>query len=71
MAGITLAQAEARLAEYMDAETAILSGQSYWIGSRKLERANLAEVQKGIEVWDARVKRLSRGGIRISGASPC
>ena len=72
MAGITLAQAEAKLSEYLAAESAILTGQEYRIGARSLTRANLEEVQKGIEIWDARVKRLTRGGgIRITGASPC
>jgi hypothetical protein len=70
MAGITLEQAEAKLQEYLDAESAILTGQEYQIGGRRLTRANLAEVRSGIDVWDARVKRLTRGGIRITGAAP-
>lgn len=38
-----------RLAKYIEAEEAILAGQSYEIGSRKLTRANLKEVQEMIE----------------------
>jgi len=70
MAGITQAQAEAQLASYLAAETAVLSGQGYEINGRKLTRANLAEIQRGIQIWDGRVKNLARGGISIRGATP-
>lgn len=64
MAGITLAQAEAQLTLYLAAETNVLAGQSYEIAGRRLTRANLAEIQLGINTWDARVKQLS---IRATG----
>ena len=70
MAGITLAQAETQLAAYLAAETAVLSGQSYSIAGRTLTRADLSEIQKGIEIWNKRVKRLTRGGIRVRGGTP-
>jgi hypothetical protein len=59
MAGITLAQAEAKLDAYLTAETKVLSGQEYWIADRKLTRANLSEIRAGIDTWDRRVKALS------------
>ena len=59
MAGITLAQAEAQLAAYLAAETAVLSGQSYEIAGRSLRRADLEQIRLGIATWDARVKALS------------
>ncbi len=59
MAGITLAQAEAQLSAYLAAETAVLSGQSYEIAGRRLNRANLAEIQAGISTWNTRVQTLS------------
>ena len=59
MAGITLVQAQAQLDAYLAAETAILGGQQYEIAGRMLRRANLAEVQKGIEIWNKRVQMLS------------
>lgn len=62
MAGITLAQAEAQLAAYLDAETKVLGGQSYEINGRKLTRANLDEIQRGIDAWNARVSTLSQRG---------
>jgi len=66
MAGITLAIAQAKLDAYLAAETAVLSGQRYQIEGRELWRANLKEIQEGINVWDMRVKRLSA---RSSGRS--
>jgi hypothetical protein len=59
MAGITLTTAQAQLNAYLAAETAILSGQEYTIGTRRLKRADLAEVRAGITAWDQRVKTLS------------
>lgn len=66
MAGITLTIALAKLDAYLAAETAVLSGQKYEIEGRLLQRANLAEIQTGINIWDQRVKRLSA---RASGRS--
>lgn len=70
MAGITLAQAEAQLAKYIEAEDKVLQGQSYMIGSRQLTRANLFHIRNSIEYWDMKVKDLSamargRGRARI------
>lgn len=59
MAGITLSQAQAQLEAYLAAETAVLSGQSYEIAGRKLTRANLESIQKGIELWNGRVQSLT------------
>jgi hypothetical protein len=59
MAGITLAQAEAKLAEYLAAETKVLKGQSVSIDGETLTRANLEMIQRGIDAWDKRVKNLS------------
>lgn len=38
-----------RLKKYIEAEEAILGGQSYTIGNRTLTRANLATVEKVIQ----------------------
>ena len=59
MAGYTLAQAQAQLDAYLAAETAILGGQQYEIAGRMLRRADLATVQKGIELWNQRVQDLT------------
>lgn len=59
MAGITLAQAEARLTAYLDAEAKVLTGQTVEIDGHRITRANLDIVQRGIDAWDARVKQLA------------
>lgn len=59
MAGITLAQAEAQLALYLEAEAAVLAKQSYSIGGRSLSLANLAEIQQGIKLWNDRAISLA------------
>jgi hypothetical protein len=59
MAGITLAQAQAKLDAYLAAEEKILLGQKVEIDGQALTRANLEFVQRGVALWDARVKQLS------------
>ncbi len=70
MAGITLAQAEAKLALWMQAEEALAVSQSYSIevdGSRReLVRADLKEIAQRIEYWNSKVVQFSR---RASGRS--
>lgn len=70
MAGITLAQAEAKLTAWLDADTAVATGQSYSISGRSLTRANAKEIRDNITYWDKQVKRLTRGGIRVRGGTP-
>lgn len=73
MPAITLAQAEAQLALYLAAEEKVLTGQSYEIAGRKLTRANLAEIQRGVEIWQGRVVTLtnkSRGRSRARTVVP-
>ena len=70
MAGITLAYAQEQLDLYLAAERAVLNNQSYSIGDRTLTRANLVDIQKGIETWDLRVKKMSRGGLSVRHGVP-
>lgn len=69
-AGITLAQAESQLATWLAADSAVASGQGYSIAGRSLNRANASEIRENIEYWDRQVKRISRGGISMKGATP-
>ena len=71
MTGITSAQAETQLALWLAADTAVASGQAYTIGGRSLTRANAREIRENITFWDRKVQRLTRGGIRVRGATPC
>jgi hypothetical protein len=71
MAGITLAQAQARLDQYLAAEEAVLLGQQYEIGGRMLRRADLQAIQEGIRIWDDRVEKLSaKAAGRVRAISP-
>lgn len=65
MAGITLEQAEAKLATWMEAEDAVASGQSYTIKDRSLSRADLSVIRETIDYWNTKVQMLSRGGKRV------
>ena len=66
MAGYTLAQAEVKLAQYLAAEEAVLTGQSFEIDSggtrRKFTGADLSAVQAGVALWNRRVLELTRSG---------
>lgn len=71
MAGITLAQAEAQLAAWMEASLVVATGQAYEIdtgsGRRSLTRVNAEHIDRMISFWDAKVKALtsaSAGGRR-------
>ena len=72
MSGITAAQATAKLAEYLAAETKVLAGQAYTIGGRSMTRANLKEIREGIDYWDNKCVELGvgRSGITLQGANP-
>ena len=70
MSAVTLAQAQAQLAAYLEAERKVLDNQSYVIGTRAFTLANLSEVRKGIGYWSSLVDQLQRGGVRIRGAVP-
>lgn len=70
MAGITLAQAEAKLALWMAADDAVSQGQSYTIGGRSLTKVDSADIRENIDHWEIKVQRLSRGGIKIFGGTP-
>ena len=53
------------LQKYLDAEAAILSGQSVRFGERMLTRADLDMVQKGRAEWERKVgaeNRIAAGG---------
>lgn len=59
MAGITLEQAQARLAEYLAAESAVLAAQDWTLNGKRVTRADLGAIQSGIKLWDERAKTLS------------
>lgn len=56
-----LDEAKDMLARWIAAEKAVATGQSYRIGSRSLERANLSEIRKQQNYWRNEVDRLTSG----------
>lgn len=62
MANEALDRARRRLELYYKAEEAILTGQEYTIGSKKLRRADLSDVQAMISKLEKDVKALESGG---------
>ena len=70
MAGITKAQAQAKLDLWMAADDAVSRGQSYTIGDRSLSKVDAAEIDRKIDRWDAKVKSLSGGGRKVTRIVP-
>lgn len=66
MAGITLAQAEAQLALWIEADQAVARNQSYSINGRSLTRADAGEITEKIKFWETKAVNLQRG---VSGRS--
>ena len=71
MAGYTQADAQTMLDAWLAAELKVAAGQEYSIGSRRLRRADLAEIGERIRFWRAEVERLTDGGgIVLRGITP-
>lgn len=68
MGAISLTQAKTQLAMWIEAEKQVALGQSYQIGSRRIQRADLKEVRAQIKFWESKVNDLEtvakRGGRR-------
>ena len=58
MAGITLETAKRHLDAWLEAELAVTNAQSYTIGSRIMTKADLEEIRKTIDYWNATVVEL-------------
>lgn len=68
--GITLETAQKSLMQALEAREAILTGQRYKLGSRELERADLADVEKDIQYWQDWVTKLGPKRRRVWRAIP-
>lgn len=65
-----MTQAADMLALYIQAESAILKGQEFTLGDKRLRRADLDMVQAGRREWQARVNsenRAAAGSTTIGG----
>lgn len=69
-----LAQAQARLQQYLDAEARILQSQEYVVGqggtARRNRRADLEQVRAGIAECRADIARLQPAGRRVTYLRP-
>ena len=71
MAGITLDQAKQKLENAMTAYDNALTAQEYSAGTHQKKRmAELRDLQQAVIFWDNQVKKLSRGGVSVRGATP-
>lgn len=64
LSGITLEIAKTHLNAWLEAELAVSTGQSYRIGTRQLERANISEIRKQISYWKREVLKFQGKGSR-------
>ena len=70
MAGITLAQAETKLSEALEAHEKALAAESYRSPDGTQASRSVEATERAIDYWNKMVVRLSRGGIRITGGTP-
>lgn len=71
MAGITLQQAEDKLAYWLNIEEQLGINAEVTIGDKTFKRHQLKDIAAMITTWEARVSRLSRsGGIRVMEVTP-
>lgn len=68
----TLPEAKEMLQTWIEAEKAVATGQSYKIGTRSLQRANLSEIRKQIQFWRNEIAKIESGrkGVRVMRAVP-
>lgn len=56
--GITLEIAQEHLDEWLEAELAVTTHQSYQLGGKSLTRADLGEIRETIDYWEQKVAQL-------------
>jgi hypothetical protein len=64
LSSIDVKLAREMVLEYIKAEKAALTSQSYQIGGQSLTRANLPEIRKGRQEWQDILNKLNGGGQR-------
>ena len=74
LGGITLAQAQAKLQGWLDAEDRLQESQAVTFADRSLIRSRLDHVSERIEYWERKVNRLEQralnGGRTVRGVTP-
>lgn len=62
--------AQTHLDAWLAAELAVTKGQSYTIGTRELQRADLKEIRETIDYWQKKVQQASGRRSRVYRALP-
>lgn len=72
MSWITVDEARANLQMWLEAEKAVATGQSYRIGTRQLNRADLSQIAERIKFWRNELAKLESGrnGAKVLRAVP-
>jgi hypothetical protein len=73
MAGLTLAQAEAKLEQWLAADEGVQGGQSVRYNDRVLTRADAIEIRNNIDYWNKKCQELEAketGGGRSRTVAP-
>lgn len=75
MSAYSLEIAKKHLEAWLEAELAVSTGQSYQIGSRRLDRANLYQIREQIKYWKKEVEKIElmqrkKGKVRVMRAVP-
>lgn len=52
-----LKKAKQQRDKWIEAESAVMSGQSYTIGSRQLSRASLGQIKEQIKFWNGEISK--------------
>lgn len=55
---MTLAEAQAMLELWINAEKAVSTGQSYSIGGRSLTRVDMKEIREAQQYWEGQIYKL-------------
>ena len=59
MAGLTLAQAQAKLDTWMKADDAVAAGQAHTIGNRAYTAADAGVIRQNVDWWDKKCRELA------------
>jgi hypothetical protein len=70
MAGITLIQAEAKLAHYLSIEDSLGANAEVTIDGTTYKRHNLKDISAMVTLWNERVIKLTPGSTRVRQVIP-
>ncbi|RCX20890.1 hypothetical protein DFR58_10192 [Anaerobacterium chartisolvens] len=60
----TLEEAKAHLKVWLEAEIAVATVQSYQMGSKRLDKADLAQIREQVKFWKNEIREIQNRGKR-------